>query len=354
VVNQRFRSRRRQVFLVSALTVALLGSTNGAIALSWSWQQWLLWSVIVDFTVGLVAASLPLWGSVAAGGVAFIAQAGGPFASSEFEVSRPQRAFSFAGAPTVEAVAAFAALAVVVAWLVGRSVRERRDHAEAQRRSAAAEAVTTERLRIARELHDLVAHSIGVIAVQAGVGRRVIDNRPEAARDALEAIETTSRETLAGLRRTVASLRRAETDPDSAPPGSAPGLADVESIAASAAVGGVRVDVRPVGDPRPLPAEVDLAAYRIIQEAVTNAVRHSGASDCRVTVEYRDDAVIIDVSDTGRGGPAGAGGFGITGMRERATLLGGDLTAGPRPDGGFRVRARLPLPAVRRGTAGEA
>jgi signal transduction histidine kinase len=152
-----------------------------------------------------------------------------------------------------------------------------------------------------------------------------------------------SRDTLAGLRRTVATLRRAGTGPDS-PAASTPGLADVDDIVATAAAAGLHIDVRRVGDPRPLPAEVDLAGYRIVQEAVTNAVRHSGASECRVIVEYRDDALLVEVKDTGRGGPVRAGGFGIIGMRERATLLGGDLDAGPRPDGGFRVRAHLPLP----------
>jgi signal transduction histidine kinase len=343
--GKRSRSRSRQVLLVSALTVLLLGSVAGAVALSWSWEEWLLWSVAVDLAVGLVAASLPLWGSLPAAVVAFAAQAMAALANDAFEGVR----YGNAPAPGYRegtAVAAFAGLAVIVAWLVGRSLRERREHTEALRASAAAEAVTSERLRIARDLHDLVAHSIGVIAVQAGAGRRVIDSRPEVARGALEAIETTSRETLAGLRRTVASLRRTGTDPDAPPPASAPGLADVDSIAGSAAAAGLRVDVCSAGYSRPLPAEVDLAAYRIIQEAVTNAVRHSGGGECRVSIEYRDDALVIDVSDSGRGGPPAVGGFGITGMRERATLLGGDLAAGPRPEGGFRVRARLPLPAT--------
>jgi signal transduction histidine kinase len=335
------------VLLAPALTVLLFGSLAGAVALSWSWEQWLLWSVAVDLAVGLIAASLPLWGSLPAAVVAFMAQVVAALANEAFEGA--QHLGTPAPGPGYQegtAVAAFAGLAVIVAWLVGRSLRERREHTEALRASAAAEAVTSERLRIARDVHDLVAHSIGVIAVQAGVGRRVIDSRPEAARSALEAIETTSRETLAGLRRTVASLRRTGIDLDSPPPASVPGLADVDSIAGSAAAAGLRVDVCSAGFSRPLPAEVDLAAYRIIQEAVTNAVRHSGAGECRVSIEYQDDALVVDVSDTGRGGMPGVGGFGVTGMRERAALLGGELTAGPRPEGGFRVRARLPLPAT--------
>lgn len=348
MIIERSRVRRRQVLLVSALTAALVGSAAGAIGLSWSWEQWLLWSVVVDVAVGLAAVSLPVRGSVAAAGLAVTIQVGAALSGTGFEDRRFQSVPMAGGWGDAQAVGALAGLAVIVAWLVGRSLREHREHTEALRASAAAEAVASERLRLARDLHDLVAHSIGVIAIQAGVGRRVIDSRPEAARGALEAIEAMSRDTLAGLRRTVATLRRAGTGPDS-PPASTPGLADVDDIVAAAGVAGLRVEVRRVGPPRPLPADVDLAGYRIVQEAVTNAVRHSGASECHVTVEYRDDALLVEVRDTGRGGPVRAGGFGIIGMRERAALLGGDLVAGPRPEGGFQVRAHLPMPNARAG-----
>jgi signal transduction histidine kinase len=210
----------------------------------------------------------------------------------------------------------------------------------------------TERLRIARELHDMVAHSIGIIAIQAGVGRRVIETQPAEARNALTAIEATSRETLAGLRQMLGVLRRAEPGPGRGPLESAPGLADLGRLAATTRDAGVRVELRWLGPRRPLPADIDLSAFRIIQEAVTNVVRHAGTGHCRVTVDCREEELGIEVTDEGHGGappaegPGERGGFGIDGMRERARLLGGELTAGPRAEGGFRVAARLPVPAA--------
>ncbi|WBB67262.1 histidine kinase [Micromonospora sp. WMMD812] len=232
-------------------------------------------------------------------------------------------------------------LAVVTAWTVGNSVRARRGYAEALRAHAAAEAVTAERLRIARELHDMVAHSIGVIAIQAGVGARVIDSQPAEARSALATIEATSRETLAGLRRTLGALRRPQAESASLDP--TPGLADLDRLVAAAADAGLTVTVRRRGESGPLPSEVDLAAYRIVQEALTNVIRHAGVPGCRITVEQRPDELTVEVVDDGRGGPVGGEGHGIVGMRERVALLDGRFHAGPRPDGGFRVAARLPL-----------
>jgi signal transduction histidine kinase len=204
-----------------------------------------------------------------------------------------------------------------------------------------------ERLRIARELHDLVAHSTGIIAIQAGSGRRVFDARPDQARDALAAIEDISRETLAGLRRVVTGLRRADPEPGDgqASLGSAPGLADIDRLADRARDAGVQVEVDWHGSREPLPADIDLSAFRIIQEAVTNVVRHAHTGQCQVSIDQQDGQLSIEVIDSGRGGSVAGTGYGITGMRERAALLGGDFSAGPRPDGGFRVAARLPLPA---------
>ncbi|MFC9595968.1 sensor histidine kinase [Streptomyces sp. NPDC056944] len=239
------------------------------------------------------------------------------------------------------------ALALLTAGLLGRSVRERRDHTAELRAATTAEAVAAERLRIARELHDVVAHSIGVIAIQAGVGRRVIETQPAEARNALAVIETTSRETLAGLRRTLGALRGAAADGRPAPRDPAPGLADLERLAASTADAGVRVEVRHLGNPDgTLPPEVDLAAYRIVQESLTNVVRHAATPTCRVTVERRTDTLLVEIADDGRGAPGAepGGGYGLVGMRERAALLGGSLSAGPRPGGGFHVTALLPLP----------
>jgi signal transduction histidine kinase len=250
------------------------------------------------------------------------------------------------------------ATVTVIAWLAGHSIRQGHVNAERLRVQAQAQAATSERLRIARELHDMVAHSIGVIAIQAGAGRRVIDSQPTEARNALDAIEATSRETLADLRRMLTALRQSEPgragpadDRVLSPLDPAPGLADVGRLAAAIRDAGVRVDVCWRGQWRPLPAEIDHSAFRIIQESVTNVVRHAGTGHCQVSIDQRDGELSIEVTDDGRAGAgdrAGSG-YGITGMRERASLLGGQLSAGPRPGGGFRVAARLPVPAVRAG-----
>ncbi|WP_037808134.1 sensor histidine kinase [Streptomyces sp. NRRL F-2580] len=250
-------------------------------------------------------------------------------------------------------------LALVASCATGLLVRERREHAVALRAQEVAEAVTAERLRIARELHDMVAHSIGIIAIQAGAGSRVIRTQPAKAQEALQAIEDTSRETLSGLRRTLVSLRRAEPEaPRTSPLPPAPGLADVERLAASTAAAGVLVDVRRTGDARPLPPDIDLSAYRIVQEALTNVVRHAGAGHCQVTIGHEPGELSVEVVDDGLGpgdepgsrpggpGPRPGHGFGLVGMRERVALLNGRLSAGPGHNGGFRVSARLPLPGT--------
>ncbi|MEU1665902.1 sensor histidine kinase [Streptomyces sparsogenes] len=268
----------------------------------------------------------------------------------------------------------YIALIVVIAWLVGNSIRQSRLHTEELHARAAAQAVTDERLRIAREMHDTVAHSIGIIALQAGAAARVIETQPGRAREAMLTVEKTGRETLAGLRRMLGALRQADREADgaarrdtdrtpdqatdpTAEPAQDPartslrpalGLADVEQLAATTTAAGVRVEVRWQGRRRPLPPDLDLAAFRIVQESVTNVVRHSGADSCRVSVHYGDDEVAIKVLDRGKGPAPDAGhdtGYGLVGMRERIALLHGDFTAGPATDGGFRVAARLPLPA---------
>ncbi|MEV6157564.1 histidine kinase [Nonomuraea sp. NPDC052129] len=277
-------------------------------------------------------------------------------------------------------------LAVLVAWLAGMFIRQRREYDRALRAYAEARAVTDERLRIARELHDMVAHSIGIIAIQAGAGARVIDSRPEQARQTLGAIEDTSRQTLKGLRHLLGVLRTTERGhpgmaerghlgpAERGRPGLAErgysglaesvapvGLADVDRLAQTAMAAGVRVDVRRHGEPRPLPAAVDRSAFRIIQESVTNVLRHASTDHCRVVIDYGKEELRIDVIDDGhaalcegdRHAIAGeedghaavceGDGHGIVGMRERVALLNGYFSAGPRPDGGFRVTARLPL-----------
>jgi signal transduction histidine kinase len=240
------------------------------------------------------------------------------------------------------------ALTAVVAWLMGRSAYQSRAHAQQLRDRATTQAVTDERLRIARELHDMVAHSIGIVALQAGAARRVIDSRPARAREALGEVEKASRETLAGLRRMLGALREADLVDGGRQdgPSQAPGLADLDALASATTAAGVRVELHQVGDRRPLPPDVDLSAYRIVQESVTNVVRHAGIRSCRVTVEHREDELAIEVVDDGRGHGATADtGYGLVGMRERVGLLHGEFSAGPRPGGGFRVAARLPVPA---------
>ncbi|MFI6604660.1 sensor histidine kinase [Nonomuraea sp. NPDC050536] len=245
------------------------------------------------------------------------------------------------------------AFVFAVAWVFGGVYRKRREYLEALHEQTAARAVMAERLRIARELHDSVAHSIGIITVLSGAAARVVETKPEQTRQALTGIETTSRETLLGLQRMLGALRRAE--PDDAMPGAAPlapagSLADVPRLAERTADAGVRVHVTWQGERRPLPPEIELSAFRIVQESVTNVVRHSGARTCRVAVGYEPTGVTIEVVDDGPGRPgrprlsaaAGGSGFGLLGMRERVTLLSGQFSAGQRPEGGFRVAARLP------------
>ncbi|GHE00978.1 sensor histidine kinase [Streptomyces alanosinicus] len=230
-----------------------------------------------------------------------------------------------------------------VAWILGSWIRLRQDHAGALRAQAATQAVQAERLRIAREMHDMVAHSIGAIAIQAGAAKRAVDSQPDGVREALGSIEQTSRETLTGLRRMLGVLREAEAEP--APSTPAPGLADVDRLAATAADAGVRLEVRWHGRRRTLTPEIELAAYRVIQESVTNVVRHAGAAHCLVRVEYADEELSIEITDDGRVGATRnpRSGYGITGMRERVALLHGHFSSGPRAEGGFLVAARLPI-----------
>jgi signal transduction histidine kinase len=288
-----------------------------------------IFAALVDVVVGYIAAARHRRVSV----------------SAAVAVAIVQSLLAFAGGAEPNGITARVLpdlIALLAAWLIGNTVRQRRLFTEARLADAARTAVQTERLRIARELHDMVAHSIGVIAMQAGMGRRVIDSQPEEARSALGVIEDTSRETLGALRRMLGSLRRTEAYLDEEP---APGLADLERLAVSSRAAGLRVDIRACGQWQPLPPDVDLSAYRIIQEAVTNVARHSGTEHCEVVVEQYLDRLLIDVFDDGRGGEPGLGGYGIAGMRERVSLLGGEFSAGPRPEGGFRVTAQIPIPA---------
>ncbi|MGH8930619.1 MAG: sensor histidine kinase [Egibacteraceae bacterium] len=216
--------------------------------------------------------------------------------------------------------------------------------AETERR-----AVEAERLRIARELHDVLAHSIATIKVQAGVAAHLLDRQPEQARSALLAIDEASKNALRELRGTLGLLRQVDEDAPRAP---TPSLANLDDLVAGVPL---QVEVSVTGEARPLPAPVDLAAYRIVQESLTNVARHAGPAAATLSVTYGPRDLVIQVDDDGRGVPVGAspaggpggpgenGGTGLVGMRERARAAGGELHAGPRAEGGFRVRARLPL-----------
>ncbi|WP_199551183.1 sensor histidine kinase [Streptomyces sp. N35] len=244
------------------------------------------------------------------------------------------------------------ALLVLVAWVVGDSHHQARAHAAALQTQAAAQAVTAERLRIAREMHDTVAHSIGIIALQAGAAARVVHTQPDRASEAMRTVEEAGRETLAGLRRMLGALREPELSPSlSAPldqgvPPPLQGLSDLDRLAESTSAAGVRTDVTWQGARRPLPPDIDLAAYRLVQEAVTNVVRHAKTQACEVRVEYGNGELALEITDRGRGPGGPGGGFGLMGMRERVALLNGEFSAGARTGGGFRVAARLPLPGA--------
>jgi signal transduction histidine kinase len=240
--------------------------------------------------------------------------------------------------------------AIVIAWVIGYSVRQRRAYIEMLQVQAASSAVAEERLRIARELHDVVAHSMSVIAVQAGFGEYVIDASPADAREALGAIQATSRDALAELRRMLGVLRQQDV-PASAPLTPECGLGELERLVHTTRGGGIEVDVARSGDVRELPAGIDVSAYRIIQEGLTNVVKHAGGgARCIVSVDYGDKTLTIAVTDDGGMGMThphclGAG-HGLIGMRERVHLCGGELSAGPLPRGGFRVLAQLPIPTA--------
>ena len=239
----------------------------------------------------------------------------------------------------------------LVGWVFGDYFRDRRSYlatlearaaelerqAEEHRRQAAEE----ERLRIARELHDVVAHNVSVIAIQAG-GAQLAD--PAAGRRVLTTIEVTARDTLAELNRLLGVLRHGDARPDRGPQ---PGLAHVGGLLQPARDAGLDADLHLTGEPRRLPAALDLSAYRIVQEAVTNTLKHAGASRLEVRIGYGPDALELSVADDGRGaaadGVAASTGHGLIGMRERVQLFGGTLQTGSSPLGGFLVRARLPL-----------
>jgi signal transduction histidine kinase len=237
----------------------------------------------------------------------------------------------------------------VGAWVVGDSTRSQRERAAwlAQRQQdGARRAAAEERVRIARDLHDVVAHHISVIAVQAEAAQEVLAAHPERAERAMATVAETARTALGELRRMLGLLR---SDAGRAPQ---PDLGAVDELVASVRGAGLAVEVRTTGPARPVDGVVGVTAYRIVQEALTNVLRHADARRACVDLAFDADALVIRVADDGRGPRAarpgatnGGGGQGIVGMRERVTVLGGRLETGPAPDGGFTVEARLPLPS---------
>ena len=247
-------------------------------------------------------------------------------------------------------------ICVGLAWLAGWNLRRRRarwaelraraERLEREREEEARRAVTEERLRIARELHDVIAHSMSVIAVQSAVGNHVIDTQPAEARQALAAIEATSRSALTEMRRLLGVLRQEGEPRGSLAP--APGLADLASLVSQVRDAGLQVWINVDGQRGPVPPGIDLSAYRIIQEALTNVLKHAAVSSANVTISYRPDSVTVEVTDSGPPGLSGktGSGHGIIGMRERVAVFGGEFAAGPGADGSFRVRACFPITAV--------
>jgi signal transduction histidine kinase len=245
----------------------------------------------------------------------------------------------------------FTSIVFAIAWTIGFAVsrkfheadeaRERAITAEREREVRARLAVSDERARIARELHDVVGHSVSVMTVQASAARRLLRPQQGKEREALLVVEQTGREALAEMRRMVGVLRRPEEAPALAPQ---PSLEQIERLVEHTREAGLPVELRIEGEPVHLPAGVDLTAYRLVQEGLTNTLKHARAERAEVLVRYGDGHVELTVSDDGLGGGDGdRGGHGLVGMRERVSVYGGELQAGPLAGGGYRLRARLPI-----------
>ena len=233
-----------------------------------------------------------------------------------------------------------------LAWLSARRKAELEHNAAELRRSQERNthgAIVAERVRIARDLHDVVAHHVSVMGVQAGAARRVLDTDPELSRAALQTVEETARTAIGELRGLLGVLR-AEDQPEAEPLSGTPGLEQLPDLVSTARSTGLQVEHGVYGDPRPVPDGVALSAYRVVQEALTNVVRHAGAHKADVRVRYLDTTLEVEITDDGRGrGGRPTNGFGLLGMRERVAVHGGELEAGPRRGTGFRVRASLPI-----------
>jgi signal transduction histidine kinase len=244
-------------------------------------------------------------------------------------------------------VGTFIAVAWTTGFVLSRRAEQARELADRARRleheqaQAAVRAVSEERQRIARELHDVIAHSVSVMTVQAGAVRRLLLPEQEKERQALEAVETTGREALTEMRRLVGLLREQGATPEFAPQ---PGMGTIDSLLDGVRAAGLPVELEVEGAARELPAGVDLAAYRVVQEALTNALKYAGPAHAWVAVHWRAGELELEISNDGLGdGDGTGGGLGLAGMQERVSLYGGEIESGPRDGGGYVVRARLPL-----------
>lgn len=259
-------------------------------------------------------------------------------------------------------------LELAVAWTLGDNLRTRRAYTasleeraarlEREQENGARRAVNEERARIARELHDVVAHSVSVMVVQAGAARRVLGRDPDRAAEALSSIETTGRQALDELRRLLGMLREYSDQPPSLAP--QPQLRDLDALVAQVEEAGVGVQLTVEGQPRELPSGIDLSVFRIVQEALTNTLKHAGPAHAHIALRYSSTELVLQVIDDGRGAADRVGrrdgngngigdrrdGQGLVGMRERVALYGGQLRTGPKPGGGYEVEARLPLTPV--------
>jgi signal transduction histidine kinase len=246
---------------------------------------------------------------------------------------------------------AFTSVVVTAGWLVGRGMHgrvtqatalvERTQRLEQEAEADRAAAITEERRRIARDLHDVIAHSVSVMVVQAAAAEDVFGRDPGAVLEPIRAVQETGRGALVEISRLLGLLREDGAELGLAPQ---PRVGDLPELAAQTVAAGLPVDMRIEGTPRPLPLGVDLSVYRIAQEALTNALKHSTGARANVVLRYREDAVELAIENDGAASSNGhGGGHGLIGMRERVAVFGGTLEAGPRPDGGFRVVARLPL-----------
>jgi signal transduction histidine kinase len=389
---------RRQLFLDAGVAVLLAAASSVQIAVSdqtsptgpgWTVARYLAVAAacgalpfrrrFAALVLGVVAGAVALLNALAGAGGGAITADGGlaalalPLAVYSVAAARRSRGTAAGIGAAVAAVeagalsavggpdwgAALTALALAaVGWLTAENIRSRRAHLagvleraaerEREREQRARQAATEERLRIARELHDVVAHAMSIIAVRSGVAGVVIDVRPDEAREALGIIEITSRQALAELRLLLGVLRGHETQDADAGREPAPGLADLPGLLGRINEAGVSVGLRVEGEPRQLSPGVDLSAYRIVREALTNVVRHATPAAAELTVRYKPDEMVIEVTDDGRAnGPRPGGrvqdgtGHGIAGMRERTAVYGGKLIAEPTASG-FRVLASIP------------